>query len=381
MMTREEHDDLVTDIEKHGLREPIVKYEGKILDGRNRFVAALEAEVEITEVEYDGDDALEFVMSKNKHRRHLSEPQKHDVGAEYANLRRGRPQKGKPATLPILAKAIERDRVTQAEASKVMGVSERSIRAATVVHEKAIPAIRKRYKQGHVATHIAQKIARMPSEQQEEIAELPTKDIPGAVKKVQRAVKEKELGEATRKAAKRLGSALYNVIYADPPWRFEPRSRDTGMDRAADNHYPTLSLSDIIAIKVPAADDCVLFLWATVPMLPDALQLMESWDFDYRSHQVWDKQHIGTGYWFRNRHELLLVGTRGDMPAPAPGQQYESLISIQATRHSEKPFAFREMIDELYPTASKLEMFARGGDIAGWDRWGSEATEAEEAAD
>jgi N6-adenosine-specific RNA methylase IME4 len=130
---------------------------------------------------------------------------------------------------------------------------------------------------------------------------------------------------------------------------------------------------------VPAADDCVLFLWATVPMLPDALQLMESWDFDYRSHQVWDKQHLGTGYWFRNRHELLLVGTRGDMPAPAPGQQYESLISIQATRHSEKPIAFREMIDELYPTASKLEMFARGDDIAGWDRWGSEANT--EAAD
>jgi hypothetical protein len=61
------------------------------------------------------------------------------------------------------------------------------------------------------------------------------------------------------------------VILADPPWRFEPWSRDTGMDRAADNHYPTSATEEIAALGVSsiAADDCVLFLWATVPMLPD----------------------------------------------------------------------------------------------------------------
>ena len=92
------------------------------------------------------------------------------------------------------------------------------------------------------------------------------------------------------------------------------------MDRVGrNNHYPT-SVTDIIAERnVPdiAADDCVLFLWATGPMIREALMVMEAWGFEYKSHAVWDKIHIGTGYWFRNSHELLLVGTKGDIPAPA----------------------------------------------------------------
>src|SRR5262249_17927131 len=119
---------------------------------------------------------------------------------------------------------------------------------------------------------------------------------------------ERELELASKQIA--LPSQRYGVIVADPEWRFEPYSRETGMDRAADNHYPT-SITDIIAerdVTSIAADDCVLFLWATVPMLRDALRVMEAWGFEYKSHAIWDKMHIGTGFWFRNRHELLLVG-------------------------------------------------------------------------
>jgi hypothetical protein len=64
------------------------------------------------------------------------------------------------------------------------------------------------------------------------------------------------------------------VIYADPPWRFEPYSRDTGMDRAADNHYPTMTIDRLKDIVVPAADDCVLCRWATAPMLREAHAVM-----------------------------------------------------------------------------------------------------------
>ena len=81
----------------------------------------------------------------------------------------------------------------------------------------------------------------------------------------------------------------------------------------------------IAARDVPsiAADDCVLFLWATSPMLPQALEVMKAWGFAYVSGAVWVKDRIGTGYWFRNRHELLLVGTRGNVPAPAMGTQWD----------------------------------------------------------
>lgn len=106
-----------------------------------------------------------------------------------------------------------------------------------------------------------------------------------------RANRESELGE--KQAA--LPDKKYGVILADPEWRFEPWSRETGMDRAADNHYP-ISCTEVIAARdVPsiAADDCVLFLWATIPMLRHAFVVMEAWGFDYRSHQFGRKTGLG----------------------------------------------------------------------------------------
>src|SRR6202000_2117682 len=139
-----------------------------------------------------------------------------------------------------------------------------------------------------------------------------------------------------------LPNKRYGVILADPEWRFEPYSRETGMDRAADNHYPTSDTEAIAARDVEkiAAPDCVLFLWATAPMLPQALQVMQAWGFAYKSHCIWAKDLVGTGYWFRNQHELLLVGTRGDIPAPAMGTQAKSILQAAVGRHSEKPEAF-----------------------------------------
>ena len=143
------------------------------------------------------------------------------------------------------------------------------------------------------------------------------------------------------------------------------------MDRAADNHYPTMTFDQIKALRVPAADDCVLFMWATVPMLPQALAVIDTWGFQYKTHFVWVKDRIGTGYWNRNTHEILLVATRSNVPAPAPGMQYPSVITAPAGRHSEKPAEFAEMIERYYPTTPKLEMFARAAHL-GWDVWGNE---------
>lgn len=195
-------------------------------------------------------------------------------------------------------------------------------------------------------------------------------DIASGDKKERRAERERDL--ASKQAA--LPNKRYGVIYADPEWRFEVYNRDTGMDRAADNHYPTSSTEDICNRPVAdiAADDCVLFLWATVPMLPDALRVMEAWDFQYKSHCVWAKDRIGTGYWFRNQHEILLVGTRGSVPAPAMGTQLESLIDAAVSRHSEKPEKFYELIEGYFPSLAKIELNARAS-RKGWDSWGYEA--------
>jgi N6-adenosine-specific RNA methylase IME4 len=164
------------------------------------------------------------------------------------------------------------------------------------------------------------------------------------------------------------------VIVADPEWRWEPWSRETGMDRSADNHYPTSCLEVIKARDVPSisADDCVRFLWATGPMNPHALVVMGAWGFDYKSQYVWGKDKFGAGYWNREKHELLLIGTRGDIPCPAQGLQWESLVMAPRGEHSVKPECFLEMIEEYFPTLPKIELNRRGPPRPNWASWGFE---------
>jgi N6-adenosine-specific RNA methylase IME4 len=205
-------------------------------------------------------------------------------------------------------------------------------------------------------------------------SEMQHKDISTKVKQSKRAEKERKLGGVQLA----LPDAKFGVILADPAWRFEPYSRETGMDRAADNHYPTCDIEEIRALDLIsiAADDCVLFLWATVPMLPHALQVMKDWGFAYKSHFAWIKDTIGTGYWNRNAHELLLVGTRGNIPAPAAGMQVSSVQEAPRGKHSAKPELFLEMIEEYFPTLPKIELNRRGPARPGWAAWGNETTKA-----
>ena len=95
-------------------------------------------------------------------------------------------------------------------------------------------------------------------------------------------------------------------------------------------------------------------------MLPHGLAIMQAWKPNYKSAYFWFKPGSGHGYWSqRNQVELLLVGTRGEVPAPAPGTQPPQLLTAARSKHSAKPSAFAEMIERLYPNVPKLEMFAR----------------------
>jgi N6-adenosine-specific RNA methylase IME4 len=192
-----------------------------------------------------------------------------------------------------------------------------------------------------------------------------------AEKKEARAAREADLGARQRALPER----RYGVIYADPEWRFEVWSRETGMDRAADNHYPTSDLATILARDVAsiAAPDCALFLWATAPMLREGLATLAAWGFAYKSHCVWAKDRIITGYWWRGKHELLLLGVRGDVPAPAMGLQLPSVIEAPLGEHSAKPDVFAEMIEMYFPSLPKIELNRRGAPRKGWDAWGNEA--------
>jgi N6-adenosine-specific RNA methylase IME4 len=104
--------------------------------------------------------------------------------------------------------------------------------------------------------------------------------------------------------------------------------------------------------------------------------VMAAWGFKYKSNAVWEKNCAGNGYWFRGRHELLLVGTRGKIPAPAPGDNWDSVIKVRKGRFAEKPDIVYELIEAYFPNLPKIELNARKA-RAGWDAWGNEAPQVE----
>jgi N6-adenosine-specific RNA methylase IME4 len=104
-----------------------------------------------------------------------------------------------------------------------------------------------------------------------------------------------------------------------------------------------------------------------------ALEVLAEWGFTYKSHCIWRKNKAGTGHWFRNAHEILLVGTRGKVVAPAEGSQFPSVVDAPVGKHSAKPAKFYEIIERHFTNVPKIELNARVG-RDGWDSWGHEAS-------
>jgi len=160
----------------------------------------------------------------------------------------------------------------------------------------------------------------------------------------------------------------YQIIYADPPWNYR---HCASKSRRIENQYPTMSLQEIQNLTIPTAPNCVLYLWATAPKLSEAMSVLVSWGFDYRTCAIWDKEIIGMGYWFRGQHELLLVGVKGNFSPPPQSMRISSVYKERRTKHSKKPDAIREFIQQWYPDENKIELFARER-FEGWDAWGNE---------
>lgn len=296
-------------------------------------------------------DAWEIRIRAERRLGEMIAEQKATVGLNRGRAGAGRPHLGGSATEPPKSDG----RPTLADAGIDKKLSSTAQRVASIT-EQAFEAM----------------VSRRRAEMEEARFRRDLGLVSTGMKGERRAAREAELGARIRA----LPAKKYGVILADPEWRFEPRSRETGMDRAADNHYPTSSTEEICARPVAsiAADDCVLFLWATAPMLPDALRVMEAWGFTYKSNAIWFKDRVGTGYWFRNQHELLLIGSRGHPPAPAPGTQFSSVIEAPVAEHSRKPDDFHALIEGYFPNLPRIELNARRA-RPGWDAWGNEAPE------
>ena len=190
----------------------------------------------------------------------------------------------------------------------------------------------------------------------------------------------------------------FGLIMADPPWSYEMRS-DKGYAKAPEAQYRTMPLAEIKALPVEAlaARDCVLWLWAVNPQLPQALEVLAAWGFTFKTAGTWLKRStrgkvsFGTGYILRSSNEPFLIGTRGS-PKTTRGTRSSVIthdarfhgpwedvwpngtVTIEATarEHSRKPDAAYRACEALMPGVQRLDLFSRTH-RDGWAAWGDEA--------
>lgn len=176
-----------------------------------------------------------------------------------------------------------------------------------------------------------------------------------------------------------LPAGPFDVIVADPPWRFASNSA-ARPGRNAMRHYPCMRVEEIAALPVQriSAPDALLLLWVTVPFMPRVGEVLAAWGFRYCSQLVWVKEDTGLGYWARNRHELVIIARRGRFPCLVPALFPDSVIVGGQREHSRKPEYLHRVIDARLPATRRLEMFARS-ERRGWTSWGNETQRFGEA--
>jgi N6-adenosine-specific RNA methylase IME4 len=357
-----EFDELVTDIKRNGLIEDIVLYDGMILDGRNRYRACIAAGEQPLFVPYRGDDPAAYVISMNVARRHLSESQRAMVAGKLATVKQGGNQHSEG--LPI------------GRSSELLNVGERTVARAREVLDHGTSELQAAVARGEVSVFAAADVATLPAVEQTEIVARGEREILLKAKELRAKRAKQSYADRIEKFAEisKANAALpeqrYPVIYADPPWKFELFNEEKGGERVPP--YPTMDIDELKAMSVPAMDDAVLFMWATSSHLGDAVDLVRAWGFTLKTTAVWVKPSIGLGYLLRNRHELLLIATRGDIPAPPPPQRPDSVIEAPRGQHSAKPSQAYDMIERMYPDLPRIELFSRSP-REGWAVWGNQS--------
>lgn len=189
--------------------------------------------------------------------------------------------------------------------------------------------------------------------------------------------------EISHDLLQRIQGRKFSTILADPPWQFQNRTGKMAPEHKRLNRYGTMGLEEIkfLPIREISADTAHLYLWVPNALLPEGIEVMRAWGFEYKTNLIWHKirkdggpDGRGVGFYFRNVTEIILFGVRGkNARTLAPGRSQVNFLATQKREHSRKP-------DELYPLIEAcsagpfLELFARGS-RPGWSTWGNQADE------
>jgi N6-adenosine-specific RNA methylase IME4 len=268
-------------------------------------------------------------------------------------------QRGGQGGILLSQKSVEAKPVdTQKEIAKAAGVSHDTIAKVEKIEAHATPEMKEQLRTGQMSINQAYQTVRREEKKQE----------------VQQRIEEHAAAQ-TGVIDIQQTDRKYNIIYADPPWRYwESGNKNQAL------HYTTMTIDEIcdLPVKNIADDNCVLFLWVTYPILHEAFRVIESWGFKYSTAAfVWVKKNkqkdspfVGCGAWTRANSELCLLATKGNIMRldASISQVVESPIE----EHSKKPDIVRDLITRLVGELPRVELFCRNP-AEGWDVCGNEA--------
>lgn len=353
MMSPSQQRELAEDIKRRGQIHPIVLFEGRILDGRNRLEACRIAEIEPRFVRFEDESgylepvAEGYVRSANAHRRHLTKSQLAVFAAKLVPL--------------FKRDALERQRQAGRDtAAKRRGDTVPARAPGASATQKAAEAANQ-LGAGDVGERLARRAAAVGKADKKLYKKIWSGDL--TIPQAERQIRMRDRVEQVKAYVPPEGK--YPVIVVDPAWKYEDKLE--GVERELP--YPTMSIFEIKALQIPAADDCVLWLWVTNAHMRQAFEVLDAWGFEPKTILTWAKDKIGLGRWLRGQTEHCILATRGSPTVTLSAQS--TILSAPRLSNSEKPPEFFALVESLCPAGPKLEMFAREH-RQGWVTSGSE---------
>lgn len=341
----DEYNLLEKNIKEEGCRDPLLIWGEILIDGHNRYEIcnANNIKFETKELKFENRNEVKIWIIKNQFgRRNLSNYARIILALQLEEFFREKAIKNLSLGgqgLTTLSKVNTRE-----ELAKTASVAEGTIAKVKVIEKSATPEIKERLRNQEIS-------------------------INQAYNDIKKEIKKEERMESIKQDSK-IPDGKFDVIYADPPWQYS----NSGLNGSAEKHYPTMPTQEIslMPIQKSCKENCVLFLWATNPLLEDAFIVLNGWGFNYKTNFVWikDKSTFGKlNFYVSGKHELLLIATKGQM-VPY-GEMFSSIIDEKKSIHSKKPDIVYEMIEKMYPNAKYLELFAREK-RQGWESFGNQ---------
>ena len=363
-LTSEEFKQLERNILEEGIRDPLVTWNGILVDGHNRYRIAQEHDINYVTVEKEFADinAVKVWMINNQFgRRNLISYVRTVLALRlkeiYSEIAKENQKGGQGGILlpQTFGEANKKENETNYKIGKIADVSSETIRKVEKIEATASPEIKAKASTGQISINEAYKEIK-----KEEKIDERKKDI-------EKQLFDIESGNLPELIGK------YEVIAIDPPWAYEEKGGLSSTDYNPETTrgtttYPTMKVNEIKEINLPLTDNAVLFLWTTHAFLKDAFEILEYWNLKYKATLVWDKERMGMGRTIRLQCEFCLIAFKGN--PIFNGTSERDIIREARREHSRKPDAFYQYVERT-TIGRKLEYFSREK-RTNWEIYGNE---------